>query len=104
MERLMRTEKMYDPKADFYALKEFKFGGRDYSRGNGFPSRDITNRKLLQLFQNGFIGYESDFKTNKTNMKEVEVEKKEEVEVKEEAPKQTQTTRNKRRNTKKDSE
>lgn len=80
----MRTEKMYDPKQDFYALKSFKYSGRDYKRGDAFPSRDISNKNLLKFFQNGFVGYSSDFKYNKTSMKEVEqVPEKEEQEEEE---------------------
>jgi|AntRauTorckE6833_2_1112554.scaffolds.fasta_scaffold03624_6 hypothetical protein len=70
----MRNEKMYDPKQKFYALKTFKLAGRDLKRGDEFPSRDLSNRKLLQFFQNGFIGYSTDFKTNKVSMKDVELQ------------------------------
>jgi len=72
----MRTEKMFKPNEIFYALKEFKYSGREYIRGDKFPSRDMTNKQLLKFFQNGFVGYSSDFKYNKTSMTEVEYEDK----------------------------
>lgn len=73
----MRTQRMYNPQQTFYALKSFKYAGKNYVRGNIFTdSRDTTNKQLLKLFQNGFVGYEGDFKYNKPErMKEVEIER-----------------------------
>ncbi len=73
----MRTAKMFNPKETFYVLKKFKYSGRDYVRGNECPSRDITHKQLLKLFHNGFVGYESDFRPNNTQLKEAEIQKEE---------------------------
>lgn len=89
---MRQTERFFDPSQTFYALKSMKFAGRDYKRGDIFPSRDITNKQLLKLYQNSFVGYESDFRDNKASIKEVEIEK-ETPEVPQEEPKQTTTKR-----------
>lgn len=94
----MREERAYDPKKDFYAKRSFKYAGKDYIRGVEFPSRDITNKQLLKLFQNGFVGYSEDFRDNKESMKEVQIESQKPVEEKaeevvDESPKTYQTPR-----------
>lgn len=67
----MRSEKQFDRRKTFYALRKYKFGGRVYERGDKFPHRDVTNTKLKILFQNGRIGYAEDFKDNKVDRKPV---------------------------------
>lgn len=70
----MRTEREFDRRKIFYALRTFKWSNKLLTRGDRFPSRDVTNRKLLTLFQNGRIGYAEDFRSNKTDRKPVEIE------------------------------
>ena len=70
----MRTERDFDLRKTFYALRTFKWEGRLYNRGDKFPSRDVTKRKLKVMFQNGRVGYSTDFRTNKTDRKQVEIE------------------------------
>lgn len=69
----MRTEKEFDLRETFYALRKVIWNGRAYERGDEFPTRDITKRKLKVLFQNGRLGYSTDFRTNKIDRKQVEV-------------------------------
>lgn len=69
----MRTEREFDLRKPFYALRKVIWNGRAYERGDEFPTRDITKRKLKVLFQNGRVGYSTDFRTNKVNRKQVEV-------------------------------
>ena len=73
----MRVERSFDPSKEFYAKRSFKYSGRDYVRGDKFPSRDISNKQLLKFYQNGFVGYSEDFRDNKAAIKEVSIEKEE---------------------------
>lgn len=85
----MRTAREFHPSEKLYVKKSIKYSGRLYNRGDEFPTRDITNKKLLKLFQNGFIGHSEDFRDNKEAIKEVDL-KSEEVQkpVEEEKPKE----------------
>ncbi len=99
----MRTAREFDPSKKLYAKKSIKYSGRLYNRGDEFPSRDVTNKKLLKLFQNGFLGHSEDFRDNKSTIKEVELkvtepetpEQKpsEETEVKSEEPVQQEESK-----------
>lgn len=89
----MRVERSFDPKKEFYAKRTFKMQGRDFKRGDKFPSRDMSNKTLLKLFQNGFIGYAEDFRDNKTSIKEVNIESEPESEVTTEQPVQEETVK-----------
>lgn len=81
----MRTERDFDLRKTFYALRRFKWNGRIYERGDKFPSRDATKRKLKVLFQNGRVGYSTDFRTNKVGRKQVEIEDSSDESVESEA-------------------
>lgn len=70
----MRTERDFDRRKSFYALRKFRWSNRLYMRGDKFPARDVTNRKLRTLFQNGRVGYAEDFSSNKTDRKAVQLE------------------------------
>lgn len=75
----MRTAREFHPSEKLYAKKSIKYSGRLYNRGDEFPSRDVTNKKLLKLFQNGFLGHSEDFRDNKASIKEVTIESEPEV-------------------------
>jgi hypothetical protein len=66
---------MYDPKAQFHALRSFKCGGVNYKRGDKFDIGEISARHRVIFFQQSIIGYASDFTYNKSSVKEVEIEK-----------------------------
>lgn len=70
----MRSQREFDRRKTFYALRTFRWENRIYTRGDKFPARDVTSRKLLVLFQNGRVGYVEDFRTNKVARQEVEIE------------------------------
>lgn len=70
----MRAERDFDLRKAFYALRTFKWQGRMYNRGDKFPQRDATKAKLKVMFQNGRIGYSTDFRTNKEGRVQVTVE------------------------------
>lgn len=49
----------FDASRDFVALRNFRFDGQIYMRRDPFP-KDITERKLEQLYETRHIGYAGD--------------------------------------------